>query len=148
MSYFINPFNGVGQFTLLSSEEEVKEILNKTGISFVEELWDNSECTVQVPWKIIRASNSMSFFFAKDKLFKIYMEEGFIGSLQNGISIGTYMDEARRLDSTLKYDEWNEDWSSENGYWLEDSLDTKQVISITIFIQELLDDDLFERYEW
>lgn len=41
-----------------------------------------------------------------------------------------------------------EDWSSENGYWLEDSLDTKQVISITIFIQALLDDDLFEKYAW
>lgn len=148
MSCFINPFIGVGKFTLLSSEREVKDILNQVGFSFSEELWDNSECTVKVPWKIIRADNSMSFFFANDKLFKIYMEEGFIGSLQNGISIGTYMDVAKKLDSTLKYDEWNEDWSSESGYWLEDSLDTNQVISITIFIQELLDDDLFEKYEW
>lgn len=148
MSYFINPFIGVGQFTLLSSEREVKDILNQIDISFSEELWDNSECTVKVPWKIIRADNSMSFFFAKDKLFKIYMEEGFNGSLQNGIAIGTSMDEAKRIDSSLKFDEWNEDWSSEHGYWLEDSLDTNQVISITIFIQELLDDDLFEKYEW
>lgn len=148
MDMIIKPFVGVDKFKLLSSEREVLKLLNERNLSFSKEIWDNEECTVKVPWTVFRADNSMSFFFAKDKLFKIYMEEGFNGSLQNGIAIGTSIDEAKRIDNTLKYDEWNEDWSSDCGYWLEDSLDTNKVVSLTIFIRELLDDDLFEKYEW
>ena len=90
----------------------------------------------------------MSFFFANDKLFKIYLCEGFAGSLSNGISIGTSIEDAKQIDPSLKFDDWNEDWSSDAGYWLEDSPDSDKVISITIFIKELPDDDLFEKYEW
>ena len=148
MGKIIRPFIGVGDFTLLSSEKTVTEILNKSDIPFVKEIWDNDECTVKVPWSIIRAANSMSFFFANDKLFKIYLCEGFAGSLSNGISIGTSIEDAKQIDPSLKFDDWNEDWSSDDGYWLEDSPDSDKVISITIFIKELLDDDLFEKYEW
>lgn len=148
MNKIIQPFTGVDNFTLLSSEKTVIGILGKNNISYVKEIWNNDECTVKVPWIIIRAENSMSFFFANDKLFKIHVSEGFVGSLPNGISIGTDIEDAKEIDPSLNYDDWNEDWSSDSGYWLEDSLDTNKVISITIFIKEILDDDLFEKYEW
>lgn len=148
MSKLIKPFIGVDNFNLLSSEKAITEILNNNKVSFSKEIWSNDECTVKVPWVIIRTENSMSFFFANDKLFKIYVSEGFVGSLLNGIEIGTSIEEAKKIDASLKYDDWNEDWSSDNGYWLEDSIENNNVISITIFIKELLDDDLFEKYEW
>lgn len=148
MQKIIQPFIRIGDFTLLSSEKTVTEILNKNNISYVKEIWDNNDCTVKVPWLIIRTENSMSFFFANDKLFKIYVSEGFSGSLPNGIAIGTNIEEAKKIDPSLKYDDWNDDWTSDSGYWLENSLDSNKVVSITIFIKEILDDDLFEKYEW
>lgn len=34
------------------------------------------------------------------------------------------------------------------GYWLEDNINDNSVISISIFIKEAIDDDLFDKYEW
>ena len=148
MSKIIKPFIGVDNYKLLSSEQDIVELLKTENVSFEKEIWSNEECTVKVPWTILRANNSMSFFFAKDKLFKIFMQNGFDGSLSNGITIGTNIEDAQQTDKSLHFDDWNEDWSSNEGYWLEDDIDTKNIISITIFIKELLDDDLFEKYEW
>lgn len=148
MSKIIRPFIGVDNYKLLSTEKEIVNILKIEKISFEKEIWSNEECTIKEPWTVLRADNSMSFFFAKDKLFKIFMQIGFDGSLPNGISIGTDIEEAQKTDETLRFDDWNEDWSSDEGYWLEDDIDTKKIISITIFIKELLDDDLFDKYEW
>lgn len=148
MSKIIKPFIGVDNYKLLSSEKEITDILKNENISFEKEIWANEECTIQEPWTILRAENSMSFFFAKNKLFKIFMQSGFEGSLLNGISIGTSIENAQQTDKTLRFDDWNEDWFSDEGYWLEDDIDTKKIISITIFIKELLNDDLFDKYEW
>ncbi len=148
MSRIIKPFVGVDNYKLLSNEQEIIDNLKAENISFEIEIWSNDECTVQEPWTIIKADNSMSFFFAKNKLFKIFMQNDFDGFLSNGISIGTKIEDALQIDKTLHFDNWNEDWCSDNGYWLEDDINTKSVISITIFIRELLDDDLFDKYQW
>lgn len=148
MSKIIRPFIGVDNYKLLSNEKEIVNILKTEKVSFEKEIWSNDECTVKEPWTVLRADNSMSFFFAKDKLFKIFMQTGFDGALPSGISIGTDIEDAQKTDKTLRFDDWNEDWSSDEGYWLEDDIDTKNIISITIFIKELLDDDLFDKYEW
>ena len=60
----------------------------------------------------------------------------------------TPIEEALSIDPTLAYNEEEEDYGSEEGYWMEDNLETEKVMSITIFIKELLDDDLFFTYEW
>lgn len=148
MSKIIRPFIGVDNYKLLSNEKEIVNMLKTEKVSFEKEIWSNEECTVKEPWTVLRADNSMSFFFAKDKLFKIFMQTGFDGALPNGISIGTDIEDAQKTDKTLRFDDWNEDWASDEGYWLEDDIDTKNIISITIFIKELLDDDLFDKYEW
>lgn len=148
MKVNIQPFIGIGSYKLMSSMQDLKSILNDQGVSYTEENWPNDECTNSVPWNIIRTGTGLNFFFAKDKLFKIYVEDGFDGCLPNGIGIGTGMEEAQRIDPDLKYDDWEEDWESPEGYWLEDDLDTGKVMTITVFIKEVLDDELFERYNW
>ena len=91
----------------------------------------------------------MSLFFAKNgKLFKMIFWEGYQGSLPNGITLGESIDEAKAFDSSLSYDDWNEIYQSENGYWIEDDIDTKTVMSVSIFIKELLDDDSFDYCDW
>lgn len=79
-------------------------------------------------------------------MFKIYVSEGFTGSLPNGIFIGTDIEDAKEVAPSFKYDDWNEDWSSDSVYRLEGSLDSNKVISITIFIKKIVDDNLFEEY--
>ncbi|MCC8042191.1 MAG: hypothetical protein LIO69_01465 [Oscillospiraceae bacterium] len=147
-SILIKPFEGVGDFTLKSSYKNTLAALKSEKINYTVEVWPNKGCTPEVAWKIVHIENSLNLFFAKDKLFKIYIDGTFNGTLPNGIKIGMTMSEAQCIDSSLLYDDWNEDWSSENGYWLEDDIDSNTVMSITIFIRELLDDDVFDRYEW
>jgi hypothetical protein len=77
-----------------------------------------------------------------------YFENSFSGSLVNGIKIGTPIEEAIIIDNTIKYDDWEEEYVSEKGYWLETDVETEEVISIAIFIKEVEDDDVFYRYEW
>ena len=58
------------------------------------------------------------------------------------------IDEAQNIDPELTYDDWNEDYESPLGYWLEDDIDTGEVSSISIFIPELLDEDNFDYCNW
>ena len=115
---------------------------------YQEEYWSNEELTNPVPWVVIKTDSNINFFFAKDKLFKIYVEDNTDYVLENGIQIGMSWDEAKQIDPELSYDDWNEDWNSPNGYWLEDDIENKTVSSITIFIKEVLNDEIFEMYEW
>ncbi len=87
-------------------------------------------------------------FTVQNKLFEIWVEEKFSGKLPNGIKVGMSMKEACKIDSKLKFDDWEEDWRSPLGYWIAQKLDTKQIKVIAIFIKEILDYDLFEKYEW
>ena len=148
MKRMIVPYKGLGNYSLYSSFEQIKKLLQKEGEVFVEEEWGNENGNDPVPWKIIRTNSKMNFFFAKDKLFKIYVENGFEGSLESGISIGTPMSEVLNLDAEIQYNDWEEDWNSPKGYWIEEKLDNNTVATITVFIKEVLDDDLFEKYEW
>ncbi len=128
---------------------EVKSVLQFSGILFREEIWSAESETIPNPWTVLVINNVMSLFFAKNgKLFKIVFWEGYQGSLPNGISLGIPIDEAKSLYSSISFDDWNEIYQSENGYWIEDNIDTKTVLSVSIFIKELLDDDNFDYCNW
>ena len=144
----IIPFEGLGQIKLLSSTQDVQEYLKTNHIKFSIEYQSNKGCDPEVPWTMIHIQDSITLSFAKDKLWEIYVEEKFSGTLPNGIKIGMPLEEALKIDPSLKYDDWNEDYHSENGYWIEDNLDNNTVLSITIFIKEVLDEEVFYRYEW
>ena len=58
------------------------------------------------------------------------------------------LDEALKIDPSLKFNDWDEDFESLKGYRIEDNLDNNTVLSISIFIKEALDDEIFFRYEW
>ena len=144
----MTPFRGVGDIKLLSKLEDVRAYLTSGKISYQMEVWPNKGCTPEVPWTILRVEGCLSLFFAKGLLWKIEAERGYEGSLPNGIRIGMKMTEAEEIDKTLEFDDWNEDWSSKLGYWLVDSVETKEVEVLCIFIKELLDEDQFDTYAW
>ena len=144
----IEPFIGVGDFKLYMTVEEAKSIVKKDKCNFTMEVWSNQGCSPEIPWTVIRVENSIHLFFAKNKLFKIYLENDFVGKLNNGICITMPLAKAIEIDPTLSFDDWNEIYQSKNGYWIEDDLDDKTVLSISIFIPEILDDNVFDSYEW
>lgn len=144
----IVPFKCIDDFELLMSKSTIESLLRNKGVNFCEEIWNNSDCTVSVNWIVLRAENGINFFFAKDKLFKMYVEHPYEGELPNSIRVGMNMDDAIKIDKQLSFDDWEEEWISPNGYWIEDSIDNNTVLSISVFIPELLDDELFEKYNW
>ena len=48
---------------------------------------------------------------------------------------------------TLNLD-FQEEYVSDYGYWPEDDPETHSIISISVFIREVENDDIFYSYEW
>ena len=143
----IIPYEGTGIFKLDSSLDEVKALLKEHGILYDEEINVNRYNPEDPPWIIIEIKNVMEFFFAKNRLFKIVLEGNFSGNLPNGINLDTTIDDARKIDPNLTFDDWDEIYVSTEGYWVDYDEDTKKLCWITIFIPALERDDFFE-YKW
>lgn len=144
----IIPFKGIGDFLLYENFNNIKKIFKGHGINYNIEDQPNKGCTPPVSWKIIKVKDTITLIFAKDKLFEIYVEENFKGKLPNGIHIGMSIEKAKEIDNTITFNDWEECYESKLGYWLEDNLDDGTIMSITIFIKEILDDETFFSYEW
>ena len=148
MNETIIPYNGFGDIDFSMSFDTVIKKLKENNVRYITEHWPNKGCSPEVAWDIIRIGNNISVFFAKNKMFKVYFENDFSGKLENGIRIGMSIKDALTIDPNLEFDEWEEEYISKSGYWLEDDPETNNIISITIFIKELEDDDKFFSYEW
>lgn len=148
MNKMIIPYKGIGKYQLYQSIEDTISKLKEDGDSFAIELWPNEDLTNPVPWTIIRTASGMNMFFAKNRMFKVYVDGAFSGELPNGIRIGMKMSDVMKIDSNIKYDDWEEDWQSSDGYWLEDDPSNDTVLTITIYIRELLNEEMFEQYNW
>lgn len=145
----IIPFEGTISVRLYQSINLVKQLLSKESVCFREEVWKSESETIPNPWNVLVIDDVLSLFFASNgKLFKMVFWEGYTGVLPNGICTGMSIKDAQRIDSTLIFDDWNEDFESSNGYWLEDDPDTEKIISISIYIKELLDEESFDYCKW
>ena len=146
-SPIIIPFTGTDTITFDMTYDQVRNRLKESKIGYNVELRQNKGCTPEVPWTIIRANNSVSVFFANDKMFKIdFGSSNWI--LNNGVKVGMRIEDALRIDSTLEYDDLEEYYKSSNGYWLFTNSDSDTVSNITVFIKAVLDDDVFFSYNW
>lgn len=144
----ITPYVGIGDIKLMAKLDDVRAYLKTNKIPYQMEVLPNKGCTPEVPWTILRIEGCISLFFAKGFLWKIYAERGYEGSLPNGIRIGTKIADALTIDPNLQdNDEW-EIYESDQGYWLEDSLESGEIETITVFIKAVWDDDLFYSYKW
>ena len=144
----IIPYLGTESIRFTMTYAEVISYLKKNHIRFNTEHWSNRGCTPEVAWDIIRIGDYISIFFAKGVMFKMYFENSYSGSLNNGISLGMNIDDALKIDSSLQFDDWEADYASDNGYWLETDALTGDIISITVFIKEVEDDEVFYSYRW
>ena len=144
----IEPYKGTKHLNLSMTYDEIRNFLKREGINYSVELWDNRNCNPPVPWKIIRIKGKVSLFFAKESMFKICFEEDYAGSLINGIKTGMLLEKAKAIDNSLVFDDEEEEYQSDEGYWIEDNVDTHNVSIISIYISEVLDDEEFFSYRW
>lgn len=149
MNSKIKPFDGLEEIKLYNSLDDVENYLNRNSIKYTSEIWNAEEETVPNPWTVLFVEDCINLYFAaNNKLFKIYCTKGFEGALPNGISLSTTLEEAKRIDNTLEYNDDGEDYESKDGYWVEDDLDTGKLFSITVFTTEILDDNIFDSLKW
>ena len=143
----IIPYVGTGIFKLDSSPDEIKTLLKEYCVLYNEEINANRYNPKDPPWIIVEIDNVMELFFAKNRLFKIVLKGNFSGNLPNGINLDTTIDDAQKIDPNLTFDDWDEIYTSTNGYWIDYDEDTKKLCWIAIFIPALERDDFFE-YKW
>ena len=148
ISQTIIPFTGTDMITFDMTYDQVRNALKESKIVFNVDLRPNKGCTPEVPWKIIRTNNSVSVFFANDKMFKINCGSSSEGILNNGIKVGMSIEDAMKIDPTLEYDEFEEYYVSSNGYWLFVDSGSDTISDITVFIKAVLDDEIFFSYNW
>ena len=144
----IKTYYGTEYISLNKTYDEILALLNNNNVSFQVEIYNNKGGSHDDEWKVIRIEGDIDAYFVRNKMFKVDFGKLYKGKLENGIFIGMPMEEALLIDQSLKYDEWEENFSSEQGYWIEDDLESNTVTHITVFIKEVLDDNLFYTYEW
>jgi hypothetical protein len=143
----IVPYHGIDTITLGMTLSEVRNYLKNNKIPFNQAMESNKECTPPIPWISITVDDSLSMSFVKDILFEMSFEGKCSGRLPNGVGIGTEMKELERLDPSLEYDDDDEVFVSQDGYWIIDDIDSGKVKTITVFLEEVESDDFFD-YEW
>lgn len=149
MNNRIIPYEGIGELKLGMRLEDIRRYLKNNQIKFDQWIESNEGFEPEIPWVNIRIRNSITLTFVKDILFEILLQNEYKGALPNGIKIDMEMNEVEQIEPSLKYDDDDEIFVSDNGYWIGDEIELGKVVSITIFLPDVeLDDDEFWKYEW
>ena len=147
MHDIIKPYIGTEVFKLGANIDDIKFYLKQNRISFVQNIEPNKGCVPEEPWTFFEIDRNIKLCFVKKVLFEIVFENKYLGRLENGITIGIPFSQAMQIDETLEYNDDDEDYISQHGYWLEDDLENGNVSSITVFLPDVNEDDFFT-YEW
>ena len=140
----IIPLIGLDSFKFGDSLESVRIKLKYEKIAFNQCMGAKGEKKEST----IKINNCITLYFIDDILFEIVLYNGFYGKLPNGIHVGMNMAEAKTIDDSLKYDDDAEGFISSEGYMIVDDIETDTVSEIEIFINEVLNDEEFYKYEW
>ena len=143
MNDIIKPYIGTEVFKLGANIDDIKFYLKQNRISFVQNIEPNKGCVPEEPWTFFEIDRNIKLCFVKKVLFEIVFENKYLGRLENGITIGIPFSQAMQIDETLEYNDDDEDYISQHGYWLEDDLENGNVSSITVFLPDVNEDDFF-----
>jgi len=145
----IIPYEGIGEIKLGMRLDDIREYLKSNQIKFDQWIESNEGYEPEIPWVNIRIKNSITLTFVKNILFEILLQNEYKGALPNGTQIDMEMNEVEQIEPSLKYDDDDEIFVSDNGYWIGDEIESGKVVSITIFLPDVeLEDDEFWKYEW
>ncbi len=142
----IIPYEGTQSFRLGAKYGDIKKLLKGEHLRFRQIERSNRGCEVEWPWIILIVEESISLVFVKDILFEIVFEGMYSGKLANGACLGISLKELETIDDSLEYNDFDEDYSSSEGYWVTDD-ELGNVNSITVFVKEI-EESNFYKYEW
>ncbi|WP_167957278.1 hypothetical protein [Anaerosporobacter faecicola] len=136
----ILPYLGFGNIKLYSTMDELNNILKLEGVTSV---------VLNDTWIQYNVLDSIELYFHKknEKLFRITTLDKYKGKLFGKIGVGSSIEEMLQIESTFKYDEFEEVWESEKGVFIEMDAETNKVRWISVYIRELDSDD-FEQANW
>ena len=143
----IKPYKGIDSFLFGSKLDYVKKKLKDDLVPYVQTVDSNKGCVPEIPWVFITIANSITLCFVKDILFEIVLENKFAGKLPNGGYIGMRIDILKEIDASLEYNDDEEDYSSVEGYWVSDDVESGKITSITVFVPEIMEESFFD-YKW
>lgn len=142
----IIPYVGTESFEFGDKYSDIKKIIKSEHLSIQQSERSNRECEIDWPWIILTVENSISLVFVKDILFEIVFANSYKGKLPNGCCLGMSLKELGSLDSSLEYNDIEDDYSSKDGYWITED-EFGNIDSITIYVKEIEESD-FYKYEW
>lgn len=148
----IIPYEGIGDIKLYSCIDDIVSLLKNTNTPYTSEIWklddDEEDGPDPDPWTIIIIDNIAKLYFASNNiLFKIIVLPDYKGTLLCKISATSTFSEAFAVDPTLKFDDWNEIYKSDKGYFMETDSKDEEILNLSIFIKEM-ETSAFENYEW
>ncbi len=143
------PNVGIKNIKIGMNFENVREILEEENIDFIIEEHKEND-TGDAKWFYIVIKDYMTFYFAKNVLWKIDVKGKFNGKLNNGIKLGMNIKDVLKLDKFLKFDDWEDNYISSNSYLLECDYKSNKVVYIAIGIKEAISNDIdaFYKYDW
>lgn len=147
--YFENkiiPYVGIEAFKFGDKFSDIKNKVKSEHLSIQQTERSNKGCDIDWPWIILTVENSITLVFVKDVLFEIVLANSYKGKLPNGCCIGTSLKELEKLDSSLAYNEIEEDYFSKEGYWITED-EFGNIDSITVYVKEIAEPS-FYKYEW
>lgn len=142
----IIPYTGTESFEFGAKYSSVKNMIKAEHLSIKQSERSNKGCEIDWPWTILTVENSITLVFVKDILFEIVFVNSFEGKLPNGCCLGMSLNELKKLDNSLEYNDTEEDYYSNEGYWITVN-DVGNVDSITIYVKEIAEPE-FYKYEW
>lgn len=137
---------GTESFKFGAKYSDIKKILKSEHLSIQQSKRSNKGCEIDWPWIILTVENSITLVFVKDVLFEIVLANSYKGKLPNGCCLGMSLKELERLDSSLVYNDIEDDYSSKEGYWITED-EFGNIDSITIYVKEI-EESNFYKYEW
>ena len=137
----------------ISSKEYDAWVLFYEDDAAFERIWNNPRRYLPILSKF-KGVISPDFSLYRDmplvmQLWNIYRNRAIGCWLQeNGICLEMPIEEAMSIDSSLKYNEEDEDFISDRGYWIQDDVESGKACSITVYLPEAADREKFFTYEW
>lgn len=142
----IVPYKGNKSFEFGDKYSDIKKVIKEEHLSIRQAERSNKGCVIDWPWTLLTVENCITLVFVKDVLFEIVFENTYKGKLPNGCCLGMKLSELEKLDATLEYNDIEEDYSSNEGYWVTED-EFGKIDSITIFVKEIAESN-FYKYEW
>lgn len=140
----ILPWEGIGGINL---KDHIKNFFDMVEINALPEKKSKLICNTLVRYEL-QDSLFLWFNLINGKLYKITALGDYKGMLLGKIHIGMQIEEAIKIEPSIKYDEFEEVYESSKGFYIEIEQENGTIQWISVYAQELTDYNFFIKGNW